>query len=280
MTAEISSERSVSGSVPPQRKKGAHRAGCAAQGRPGRALGRVQTRGDACRGLEQMGSAGLQGRRGWASSDPWRRLRRGAARGRAARVEGATAGATWWSRAGGAEAKHEQGAARLVLDFYRATKRPAQRGWHAKETKTSCTWTRSRDRGRLQVRLCLLCTCRRWRAGLGLYLSPDFAREKECGGWLASPTCQWEKDGEREGKEWGNDLRLGLELRGYGPKHVWVGVKYENELTVLVAEADGDDKHRNTGKHRNQDKTSFRAWFDRGERLENRKLDGTSYGVG
>ena len=36
-------------------------------------------------------------------------------------------------------------------------------------------------------------------------------------------------------------------------------VKYENELTVLVAEADGDDKHRNTGKHRNQDKTSFRA---------------------
>ena len=37
------------------------------------------------------------------------------------------------------------------------------------------------------------------------------------------------------------------------------GVKYENELTVLVAEADGDDKHRNTGKHRNQDKTSFRA---------------------
>ena len=50
---------------------------------------------------------------------------------------------------------------RLVLDFYRATKRPAQRGWHAKETKTSCTWTRSRDRGRLQVRLCLLCTCRR-----------------------------------------------------------------------------------------------------------------------
>jgi len=85
---------------------------------------------------------------------------------------------------------------------------------------------------------------------------------------------------EREGKEWGNDLRLGLELRGYGPKHVWVGVKYENELTVLVAEADGDDKHRNTGKHRNQDKTSFRAWFDRGERLENRKLDGTSYGVG
>ena len=93
MTAEISSERSVSGSVPPQRKKGAHRAGCAAQGRPGRALGRVQTRGDACRGLEQMGSAGLQGRRGWASSDPWQRLRRGAARGRAARVEGATAGA-------------------------------------------------------------------------------------------------------------------------------------------------------------------------------------------
>jgi len=36
-------------------------------------------------------------------------------------------------------------------------------------------------------------------------------------------------------------------LRGYGPKHVCVGVKYENELTVLVAEADGDDKHRNTG---------------------------------
>jgi len=70
MTAEISSERSVSGSVPPQRKKGAHRAGCAAQGRPGRALGRVQTRGDACRGLEQMGSAGLQGRRGGRAAIP------------------------------------------------------------------------------------------------------------------------------------------------------------------------------------------------------------------
>ena len=53
-----------------------------------------------------------------------------------------------------------------------------------------------------------------------------------------------------EGKEVGNDLGL----RASSVEQVRLGVEHKNELMMLAAQADGNDKCRITGKHRNRDK--------------------------
>ena len=53
-------------------------------------------------------------------------------------------------RASGARAEQEQGAAGARQIFI-GRNALAQRGRHAKEAETSCSWTRWRDTGRLQV---------------------------------------------------------------------------------------------------------------------------------